>query len=264
MKNTGPKIDPERRLHMGAAFQEGGAHYDKVRPSYPEESARWLIGAGMTTAADVGAGTGKFTKFLVEAGLSVSAVDPSADMLAQLSRKYPQVHTVVGTGEQTSLPPSSVDLVTVAQAWHWMDSQAASTELGRILRPGGRLGLIWNQLDVTVPWVHRLSRIMHAGDVHKDGYSPPLGAEFGGAEQHLTRWEQDLTPEDIVELVKSRSYYLNAQEETRAKVLRNLRWYLYEHLGHTDGELVPLPYVTITWRATNIANRPLAANRPHP
>jgi SAM-dependent methyltransferase len=245
----GPKLHQERRQELGQSFQDGGEHYERVRPGYPAESADWLIPAGAKDAADIGAGTGKFTALLVERGLHTVAIDPSVDMLEQLRRTLPGVSAVVGTAEHTGLEPETLDLVTVAQAWHWCDPLLASTEIARILRPHGVLGLIWNQLDTSVPWVHRLSRIMHAGDVHKPHFKPPVGPEFTGLASHLTRWEDTVTGEDIKELAKSRSYYLAATEPTRAKVLANLDWYLHEHLAHAPGETLRLPYRTQTWRA---------------
>jgi SAM-dependent methyltransferase len=250
----GPKLHHKRRHELGQSFQDGGQHYDRVRPGYPADSADWLIRsvgrtAGAADAADIGAGTGKFTALLVERGLAVTAVDPSTDMLAQLRRTLPGVIALEGTAEATGLADAVFDVVSVAQAWHWCDPRLASTELARILRPGGVLGLIWNQLDTSVPWVHRLSRIMHAGDVHKPDFRPAVGPEFAGLESHLTRWEDPVTTVDIVELAKSRSYYLAAGESTRAKVRANLDWYLHEHLAHSGGAVIGLPYLTQTWRA---------------
>jgi SAM-dependent methyltransferase len=245
----GPRLDHGRRRELGQSFQDGGEHYQRVRPGYPAESADWLIPAGARDALDVGAGTGKFTALLLERGLAVSAVDPSVDMLEQLRARYPEVAASQGTAEATGLAESSSDVVSVAQAWHWCDPLPASTELARILRPGGTLGLIWNQLDTSVQWVHRLSRIMHAGDVYKPGFRPVVGPEFEGLESHVTRWEDTLSTEDIMELTKSRSYYLRAADATRAKVLANLDWYLHEHLGHSAQENIALPYLTLTWRA---------------
>ncbi|MDI3242649.1 class I SAM-dependent methyltransferase [Arthrobacter sp. AL08] len=249
MARGGPKLPQGRRQELGHSFQDGGEHYDRVRPGYPEESADWLIPGGAADAADLGAGTGKFTALLVGRGLRTAAVDPSADMLEQLRRALPGVTAVEGTAERTGLPDSAFDVVTVAQAWHWCDPLLASTEIARILRPHGVLGLIWNQLDTSVPWVHRLSRIMHAGDVHKPHFTPPLGPEFTGLESHLTRWEDPVRGADILALAKSRSYYLAAGQATRTKVLGNLDWYLHEHLGHQGDEVIPLPYLTQSWRA---------------
>ena len=245
----GPKLHATRRLELGQSFQDGGEHYELVRPGYPADSADWLVPPGAHTAADIGAGTGKFTALLVQRGLEVAAVDPSTDMLEQLRKAYPTVNAVEGTAEVTGLTDSAFDVVSVAQAWHWCEPLAASTEIARIMRPHAVLGLIWNQLDTSIPWVHRLSRIMHAGDVHKPGFRPVIGPEFEGLESHLTTWEDALTPEDIMELTKSRSYYLRANDATRAKVMGNLKWYLYDHLGHAPGKSIGLPYMTQTWRA---------------
>lgn len=251
MVQQGPKLDDDRRRAFGGSFQAGGQHYDRVRPGYPADAVDWLLAAAPAAAqaADVGAGTGKYTAELLSRGLQVVAVDPSADMLAQLTRKFRSVPILTGTAEHTGLCDASVDVVTVAQAWHWADPLAASTELARVLRPGGLLGLIWNQLDVTVPWVHRLSRIMHAGDVHRPGYRPQLGPEFTGLERHETHWTDPLTPAELIELAKSRSYYLRADEATRAKVLANLSWYLHDHLDYEGTSVIQLPYYTQTWRA---------------
>jgi SAM-dependent methyltransferase len=219
-----------------------------VRPGYPSDAVDWLVSEEARTAVDLGAGTGKLTALLAARGLTVTAVDPSPDMLAELRRLHPGIATVVAPAESTSLPSAAADLVVAAQAWHWFDPGAATREAVRLLAPGGRVGLVWNQLDTSVPWVHRLSRIMHAGDVHKPDFHPPSGPELAGWEAASFPWEDPITPPGIVELAKSRSYYLRASEKHRAKVESNLDWYLHEHLGHTDEEVLLLPYRTQAWR----------------
>lgn len=250
----GPVFDAERRQSMAAAFLEGGGRYHKVRPGYPPESLAWLteIATHIHDVLDVGSGTGKYTQLLAEHGWSLSAVDPSANMLAQLIHDFPQATAMVGTAEHLELPGSAMDLVVVAQAWHWCEPFAASKEIARVLRPKGTLGLVWNQLDVGQPWVHRLARIMHAGDVLKPDFRPTLGPEFATPLPHTTRWVQPQTPEEIMELATSRSYYLKASEQIRAKVMANLRWYLFDHLGHAPGEELALPYLTQTWRTQKV------------
>ena len=251
----GPVFDAARRKHLAAAFMEGGGQYHSIRPGYPAESLDWLTEAAtghIHDVLDVGAGTGKYTQLLAGRGWSVTAVDPSADMLAELARDMPHATTMVGTAEHCGLPSSSMDLVVAAQAWHWCEPLASSTELARVLRTGGTLGLVWNQLDVAVPWVHRLARIMHAGDVLKPNFRPEIGPEFASAQAHTTRWVQIMTPAEIMELAKSRSYYLKAGEHIRAKVMGNLQWYLFEHLGHGPGTEIELPYLSQTWRTHKV------------
>ena len=257
---SGPRLEAVRRRELARSYEDGGEHYDRIRPGYPAEAVRWLFAGSRTTGlgpaadgeplqvADIGAGTGKYTRSLTEAGYQATAVDPSADMLRQLQQMLPGVPVRVGTAEDTGLPTASMDAATVAQAWHWCDPLAASTELARVLRPGGILGLIWNQLDVSVPWVHRYSRIIHAGDVLRPGFRPVGGPEFVPDDSHVTRWPQQMTPEDLMELAKSRSYYLSAAEPVRDKVMANLTWYLFEHLGYQPEEPLELPYLTLSWR----------------
>jgi SAM-dependent methyltransferase len=245
----GPRIDEQRRQDMARAFLSGAGRYDRVRPGYPEAVSEWLVPGGARDAVDVGAGTGLFTRALVQRGLVVTAVDPSSDMLAVLSTHLPDVRAVIGAAEQTHLPEASADLVTLAQAWHWVDHGASLREAGRVLRPGGRLGLVWNQLDVSLPWVHRLSRIMHAGDVFSPDDRPSFGPLFGVPEELLVRWTQELTLQDVVDLARSRSYYQRASPDRRERVEKNLQWYLTEYLAFAEQATVRLPYYTHAWRA---------------
>ncbi|WP_307083763.1 class I SAM-dependent methyltransferase [Arthrobacter agilis] len=245
----GPRLDEQRRREMADAYLSGAGRYDRVRPGYPDVVADWVVPEGARRAADLGAGTGIFTALLAARGLGVTAVDPSEDMLAVLSTRLPSVPAVRGTAEHSHLPDASVDLLTLAQAWHWCDHPATVREAARVLTPGGRLALLWNQLDVTLPWVHRLSRIMHAGDVFSPAYRPAFGPSFGPPEEILVRWSQELTVPGIVDLARSRSYYRRASSAGRARVEANLLWYLTDYLAFPAEAVVRIPYYTHAWRA---------------
>lgn len=245
----GPRLAEHRRRELARGYLQDGERYERVRPGYPAESVEWLVPASAERAADIGAGTGKFTRELALRCRDVVAVDPSADMLSVLARQLPEVQTVIGTAEDTGLPASSVDVAAIAQAWHWCDPVRASEEAARIIAPGGVLSLAWNQLDVTVPWVHRLSRIMHAGDVFRPTYRPRFGMRFSEPETRVFSWSQSLSTPDVIELARSRSYYQNASAAIRDKVEGNLQWYLHEHLGDPDDAILELPYLTYCWRA---------------
>lgn len=240
-----------RRVGAGAfghLLSDGdAARYDDVRPGYPPEVVD-LVGAAAAVPGDaldvldVGAGTGKLTAALVAAGHRVTAVEPGGEMLAALERACPGVPRVRATAEATGLADGSFDAITCAQTWHWVDVPAASAEFARLLRPGGRIVLTWNTLDVRVPWVHRLTRIMHAGDVQKPGFVPDVAPPLRIVDELRLEWEQQLTPEQVVMLARTRSYWLRSKPETRDKVEANLRWYLHDHLGFAPGDVVPLPY----------------------
>ncbi|MGO2068437.1 class I SAM-dependent methyltransferase [Glutamicibacter arilaitensis] len=248
-------VGAQRRTELASAFQTDAESYDKIRPSYPQEALDFTLQHQPSTAIDIGCGSGIFTEQLVSAGLEVSAVDPSAEMLSVLSQRLPQIQVTCAPGEDTGLASDSADLVTYAQAWHWVDHPKASAEAARLLHDGGWLTLLWNQLDVSVPWVHRLARIMHAGDVHRPELEPPLGAQFQKPEHGIWHWSMPLEFQEIIELTKSRSYYRRSSEATRAKVEANLDWYWHEHLGHEQGEKVQVPYLTHAWRSRRRTRR---------
>ncbi|WP_417372766.1 class I SAM-dependent methyltransferase [Glutamicibacter protophormiae] len=248
-------VDAARRTELASAFQSGADSYDKIRPSYPPQALDFALQARPRTAVDIGCGSGIFTEQLASRGLEVSAVDPSADMLRVLAEHLPQVARTCAAGEDTGLPENAFDLVSYAQAWHWVDHAKASAEAARLLRNDGWLTLLWNQLDVTIPWVHRLARIMHAGDVHRPELEPPFGAQFEKPEHGIWHWSMALDFAEIIELTKSRSYYRRSSENTRTKVEGNLAWYWLDHLGHAAGDKVQVPYLTHAWRARRRTRR---------
>ena len=111
---------------------------------------------------DLAAGTGKLTRLLVPTGAFVVAVEPVEAMRAALTRSLPEVQPLAGTAEAIPLPNASIDAVAVGQAFHWFDGDAALQEIHRVLRPGGRLGLIWNVKDESVDWIEKLGAIMES------------------------------------------------------------------------------------------------------
>ena len=239
---------------------EGGA-YNSVRPAYPDEAVAALVDAarrargadasgrgGPLRAADIGAGTGKMSESLARAGLLVDAVEPSEAMRAQAS-PIEGLTWHDGVAEWTGLPNDLYDIVVFAQSWHWVDSERAGLEVERILAPGGALGIVWNQMDVSIPWVHRLTRIMRSGDVHRPDKPPTPGGGFAPMTLTQVAWEDRMTPEQILTLGTTRSSYIRSSEAGRARMQENLRWYLYEHLGYAPGETVTIPYTTLVWLA---------------
>jgi ubiquinone/menaquinone biosynthesis C-methylase UbiE len=133
---------------------------------YPFEAVRRLVKELRikpdSTILDLAAGTGKLTRLLAQLGSEVVAVEPVDEMRERLMETLPGVTALEGTAEEIPLDDESVDAVTVGQAFHWFDGDAALAEIHRVLRRGSRLGLIWNVKDESVDWVHQLAELIEA------------------------------------------------------------------------------------------------------
>ncbi|HEX5588229.1 MAG TPA: class I SAM-dependent methyltransferase [Acidimicrobiia bacterium] len=145
-------------------FEAEADAYERARPSYPPDAVAWLgdalrIAPG-STVVDLAAGTGKFTRLLTGTGAQLVAIEPVDGMRALLRHTQPDVATLSAVAEALPLRGGSVDAIVVAQAFHWFDAERALAELQRVLRPGGRLGLIWNARDRSEPWVDAIWSIM--------------------------------------------------------------------------------------------------------
>jgi SAM-dependent methyltransferase len=229
------------------SFGPAAGTYERGRPPYPAAAVRWLVPAGARTVLDVGAGTGKLTRDLVRHGIEVTAVDPSGGMLAELRRVLPQVPALAGTAEHIPLPDSSVDAVLVAQAWHWVDPGRAVPEVARVLSPGGRLGLIWNLRDEREDWVRQLGQILDSGEQRR---KTEIGPPFGPVETRDFGWTHRIGPDQLLDLVASRSYVILLPPDQRAALLTQVRQLIATHPALAGRTLFDLQYVTQCARAS--------------
>lgn len=235
----------QRSLSFGAA----AAAYERGRPSYPPEAIDWLLPSKARDVLDLGAGTGKLTTRLVERGLSVVAVDPIPEMLEVLTQSLPDTPALMGTAEEIPLPDSSVDAVLVAQAWHWFDPARAIPEVARVLRPGGRLALVWNTRDERMGWVRELGAIIgHETDPFSDSVTLP--DPFAQLDRRRVEWTNYLTPQALTDLVASRTYCITSPAEVRTRTLGQVRELLRTHPALANSTGLALPYVTVCIRAT--------------
>ncbi|AMO60313.1 methylase involved in ubiquinone/menaquinone biosynthesis [Mycolicibacterium phlei] len=237
--------DKQRSLSFGAE----AAAYERGRPSYPPEAIDWMLPPDARKVLDLGAGTGKLTTRLVQRGLDVVAVDPIPEMLELLRNSLPDTPALLGTAEEIPLPDNSVDAVLVAQAWHWFDPELAVKEVARVLRPGGRLGLVWNARDERMGWVRDLGRIIGSEDAHFHEKTT-LPDVFTDVERYRVEWTSYLTPQALIDLVASRSYCITSPEQVRTRTLDRVRELLATHPALANSAGLALPYITVCIRAT--------------
>ena len=262
---------PAAGVHRAAAagFTTTADNYVRGRPDYPPDVAVWLrdtLGlAPGRTVIDLGAGTGKFTRRLVDTGAHVIAAEPVAAMLAKLAASLPQVETLAATADALPLPDESVDAIVCAQSFHWFATKAALAELHRVLKPGGRLGLIWNMRDARVGWVAQLDAIVnrHEGDAPRyytgawrtvfpfDGFGPLHAQHFSVGHTG--------SPEDvIVARVRSTSFIAALPADQRAQVDGEVRALIAAEPGLSGRDTVTVPYVTEAFDLIKLPHAPTA------
>jgi len=255
MNDAPQQPPPDSAPDWARSFGAVADAYDRGRPSYPREAAVWLCGAEPVTLLELGAGTGKLTEQLVALGHDVHATDPDEAMLAILRGQLPDVRTSVASAEDIPAPDRSVDVVVCAQAFHWFDLDRALPEIARVLKPRGRLALVWNQRDERIPWVRRLGRLIGTQDQLREPAEPLVqSALFGFVEDARFRFWQTVDRESIQDLVLSRSNVAILDQAGREAKLAEVLAF-YDDFGRgMDG--MQLPYEASCFRATVI-------DRPH-
>jgi SAM-dependent methyltransferase len=229
-------------------FESVADLYERVRPGYPDEAVDWLadqIRIGTTsTVLDLGAGTGKLTRSLVGRAAQVIAVEPGPNMLAQLRVAVPDAEALLGAAEEIPLPDDSVDAVVCGQSFHWFRTDEALREIARVLRPGGGLGLIWNERDPDDPLQQQISKLL---EPFVPPGRPPLhaavaafvGRTFDEFVSHRVPFVQELDADGVVDRMLSISFVAAAPERRQGEFADELR-----ALVAKQGGRVPFRYRT--------------------
>lgn len=232
-------------------FARLAGDYARHRPSYPAAAVEAVVhGLGAAPRAlDLGCGTGIFSRLLAAAGARVIGLDPGPEMLARAREAGGSPAYLRGRGEALPLGDGSCDLASCAQAFHWLDPGRALPELLRVLRPGGRLALVWNVRDLGAPAcaayeaftararaeAERRGRVVR----HDRAPDPALGTWFPGARllrfPHLLRYDWPA----LLGRARSTSYF-PAAGPLREELERALRALFEEH---ARGGALELPHV---------------------
>jgi SAM-dependent methyltransferase len=245
-------------LHPSAqqGFASGAEQYRRGRPDYPPDVATWLredlqLGPGRV-AIDLGAGTGKFTINLAATGVRVVAVEPVDAMRDELVTSVPTVEALAGTAEAIPLPDSSADAVVCAQSFHWFATETALAEVRRVLKPGGRLGLIWNVRDHSVAWVAHFTEILDAYNTKRaprhqsSAWKQAFPAEGFGPLRHRTivHGHKGAPDEVIVNRALSVSFIAALPVDLKREVEAKVRAHIAATPVLADSSDVTFPYVT--------------------
>jgi SAM-dependent methyltransferase len=225
-------------------FSDRVAAYAKARPDYPAGvvdvlRSRAGLGPGCVVA-DVGAGTGIFTRMLARTGAVVHAVEPNGSMLAALIEGLSPSSTIRThrrPAEATNLSDSSIDLVTAAQAFHWFDQDAVGREFRRILRPRGAVALVWNERVVTTPFLVGYEELLrrwatdYAQVDHRNVTTEVIERFFasGPVEHHTFDHHQDLDLAGLRDRLLSSSYTPSSDDPARRPMLAELVALFAEH-----------------------------------
>jgi SAM-dependent methyltransferase len=234
--------------------------YDGLRPQAPQEAVDWLVPSACEIAVDVGAGTGLFTRRLIGRAGQVIAVEPDERMRDVLAARSPDVRALEGRGESIPLPDASADAVFVSSAWHWMDRELTVPEIGRVLRNGGRLGLIWTSRDREVDWVRDLDRLPRGDSVDAQladrfrqrlYFDLPEPQIFDNIEREVFRFERTMTLDDVVAMLGTYSRAIIASADDRGQALADARAALRERFPGVDA--IDIPMRAWCWRADRMA-----------
>ena len=253
-------------IHSAAqdGFSKGATNYRRGRPGYPNGIVKWLrdrigLQPGMT-AIDLAAGTGKFTESLLQTGAQVIAIEPVDAMRAQLAEALPPVEALAGTAEAMPLANGYADAVLSAQAFHWFATRESLEEIRRVLKTGGRLGLVWNLPDDRVDWVVAYNDILGPFEAA----SPYLfrrgewrkvfaGGIFTAPEETLMDHQYLGTAQEvIVDRALSLSFIASLLPAEQAKVTRALANLICTHPQLTGRSTIAFPYRTYAYRCVSM------------
>jgi SAM-dependent methyltransferase len=221
--------------------------YDRLRPPPPGAAIDWLVPPGCRVAVDLAAGTGLLSRALAAAVPEVIAVEPDERMADVLRARSPGVRVMPGRGESIPLPDASADGVFISSAWHWMDPERAPAEIARVLRDGGRLGLIWTSRDRQVDWLQELD-----GARGRDRADRPAGEGEGEGDARTRGWRRDVAVPD--------GLFGNAEDQSFAFVRPMSKGDLVAMLGTYSGVITASPHD----RAAALARAEAALDRRFP
>ena len=240
----------ERAASFGGVAED----YDRLRPPPAPEAVDWLLPSECSVAVDVAAGTGLFTRALLNRVPHVIAVEPDSRMRAVLASRSPDLVVLDGVGEAIPLEDGSADAVCVSSAWHWMDPDRAVPEIARVLRPHGRFAVIWTSRDREVDWVRDLDSIHGTEtadpvvrDQHRHREVIVEDGLFARIERASFGFMRRMRVEDVLGMLTTYSGFITADRSEQQRVLDRARALLATRFPGVDE--IDVPTRSWCWRA---------------
>jgi SAM-dependent methyltransferase len=207
--DTVGEVPPDITLHTNRlranSFGGEAPAYDAHRPRYPDALIDDLLGTAAGRVLDVGAGTGIASQQLAERGADVLAVEPDARM-ASLAR-VKGIPVELDTFERWDPAGRSFELVVFAASFHWVDPAVALPKVRSVLRPGGRLALLWNRLKPLAPTHEDFAAIY---DDYMERDSTRAHRDFGALTGTLSEYGYSVTTHSYPRHVEyTRDQWLN-------------------------------------------------------
>ena len=242
---------PLHEMNPLERFSDRADTYAQYRPSYPESAIEAILeGLGSPTqlvVADIGAGTGISARLLADRGVQVWAIEPNRAM-QQAALPHDRVRFKTGTAEQIGLPTAAVDLVTCFQSFHWFNPDRSLPEFRRVLKPNGRLAVVWNSRDRTDEFTQGYSQIVqqlsgqHPAEQRLVSEAPLLtSVDFPSLIQQSFAYRQAMDLPGLIGRAQSVSYI--PQDEAVQHQLRSSLTELHQRWQDATG-LVYLTYAT--------------------
>ncbi len=242
-----------RRLTFGAHADA----YERARPEWPAEAARWLVPEDAELVVELGAGTGKLTRAIAALGLRVAALEPDPRMLAVLRERG--LEGVEGSAEAIPYGGETADAVVAGSALHWFDLDATLPEIHRVLKPGGRFGFGWNHRDESHPAIAAMSEAIYAsrpsaqtsGWRRRDWSAAVVERGFFRDVEHAVfRHVHELPRETLDDHLRSYSGLASVEELERTQVFQRVASILDGDPSLRAGDRLRLPFIVDAYRTT--------------
>jgi SAM-dependent methyltransferase len=253
-------------LERSLSFGSVAADYDRLRSQPAEAAVDWLVPERRDVLVDVGAGTGLFSRALAARARHVIAVEPDERMRAVLRDRSDGVEVLAGSGEAIPLPDASADGVFASSSWHWMDPAKAIPEVARVLRDGGRFGVIWTGREPT-EWLQAddwfreaavrpddvpVGEIVAGGNLRPNPL--PADGPFVNIETRTFRFTRTMSPSDLVDWLLTYSRIITAAPEIRERGRQRAAAAIAAQFP--GASQIEVPMRSRCWRADRVPRHP--------